>query len=77
MLLEYSLGELENLYEKTLEIISPSNKKSNYKCARYKPLTYIKDKYLNEVLKAGGYFDDNKKQSYQQNSKIFMILLRE
>ena len=75
MLLEYSLGELENLYEKTLEIISPSNKKSNYKCARYKPLTYIKDKYLNEVLKAGGYFDDNKKAKLpaeQQNIHDFI-----
>ena len=75
ILLEYNLGNLKNVYEETLNVISPSNKNSNYKCARYKPLTYIKEKYINEVLEAGGYFDENKRgklPSEQQNIHDFI-----
>ena len=74
-MLEYNLGNLKNVYEETLNVISPSNKNSNYKCARYKPLTYIKEKYINEVLEAGGYFDENKRgklPSEQQNIHDFI-----
>ena len=75
ILLEYKLGNLEKIYEETLAIISPSNKKSNYKCARYKPLTYIKEEFLNEVLMQGGYLNDDKKgklPSEQQNIHDFI-----
>ncbi len=75
ILLDYKLGDLEELYLNTLKIISPTNKQSSYKCARYKPLTYIQDKYLNEVLKEGGYFEEGKKNklpSEQQNIHDFI-----
>jgi len=62
VLLEYNLGNIEEIYKKTLKLISPENNKSEYKCARYKPLTYIKPECINEVLEAGGYFDDEKKR---------------
>lgn len=75
ILLEYNLGNIEEIYKKTLKLISPENNKSEYKCARYKPLTYIKPECINEVLEAGGYFDDEKKgklPSEQQNIHDFI-----
>ena len=44
-------------------------KKSNYKCARYKPLTYVKPEFLNEVLEAGGYNEEEKKSKLPQQQQ--------
>ena len=69
ILLTYDLGQIETIYKKTLSIISPGNENSNYKCARYKPLTYVKPEYLNDVLDAGGYSDDEKKNKIPQQQQ--------
>ena len=75
VLLEYELGSLEKIYKKTLEIISPGNDKSGYKCARYKPLTYVKPEFINEVLEKGDYKDQEKKNklpTQQENIHDFI-----
>ena len=69
VLLSYDLGEIENIYIETLKIISPGNEKSSFKCARYKPLTYVKPECLNEVLDAGGYNDEEKKNKLPQQQQ--------
>ena len=75
VLLEYNLGNLEEIYKNTLKLISPENENSEYKCARYKPLTYVKAECINEVLQEGGYLDDGKKgklPTEQQNIHDFI-----
>ncbi len=69
ILLTYDLDNIEDIYKKTLKIIAPGNEDSNYKCARYKPLAYIKPECLNEVLDAGGYNDDEKKNKLPQQQQ--------
>jgi superfamily II DNA or RNA helicase len=75
ILLEYKLGSIEKIYEDTLKIISPGNEKSGYKCARYKPLTYVKPEFFNDVLEAGGYNEEgskNKLPIQQENIHDFI-----
>ena len=75
ILLQYELGSIEKIYEETLKIISPSQDSSSYKCARYKPLTYVKPEFMNDVLEAGGYNDEGKKNKLplqQQNIHDFI-----
>ena len=75
ILMQYELGSIEKIYEKTLKIISPGNENSSYKCARYKPLTYVRPEFMNDVLEAGGYNDENKKNKLplqQQNIHDFI-----
>ena len=75
ILLQYELGSIEKIYEKTLKIISPGNESSGYKCARYKPLTYVRPEFINDVLEAGGYNDEGKKNKLpiqQQNIHDFI-----
>ena len=69
ILLTYDLGHIEEIYKETLSIIAPGNDKSNYKCARYKPLTYVKPECLNDVLEAGGYNDDERKNKLPQQQQ--------
>ena len=69
ILLTYDLGNIEDIYKRTLKIISPGNEESKYKCARYKPLTYVKPECLNEVLDAGGYNDEEKKNKLPQQQQ--------
>lgn len=69
ILLTYDLDNIEDIYKKTLKIIAPGNEDSNYKCARYKPLAYVKSECLNEVLDAGGYNDDEKKNKLPQQQQ--------
>ncbi|WP_075482652.1 helicase-related protein [Candidatus Pelagibacter communis] len=69
ILLTYDLDNIEDIYKKTLKIIAPGNEDSNYKCARYKPLAYVKPECLNEVLDAGGYNDDEKKNKLPQQQQ--------
>ena len=75
ILLQYELGSIEKIYEKTLKIISPGNESSGYKCARYKPLTYVRPEFINDVLEAGGYNEEGKKNKLplqQQNIHDFI-----
>ena len=75
ILLQYELGTIEEIYQKTLKIISPGNDASGYKCARYKPLTYVKSEFINEVLEAGGYNEEGQKNKLplqQQNIHDFI-----
>ena len=69
ILLTYDLDNIEDIYKKTLKIIAPGNEDSNYKCARYKPLAYVKPECLNEVLEAGGYNEDEKKNKLPQQQQ--------
>jgi superfamily II DNA or RNA helicase len=69
ILLTYDLDKIEDIYKKTLKIIAPGNEDSNYKCARYKPLAYVKPECLNEVLEAGGYNDEEKKNKLPQQQQ--------
>ncbi len=58
-----------------MKIISPGNESSGYKCARYKPLTYVRPEFINDVLEAGGYNDEGKKNklpTQQQNIHDFI-----
>ena len=69
------LDSIEEIYENTLKIISPGNEKSGYKCARYKPLTYVKPEFFNDVLEAGGYNEEgtsNKLPKQQENIHDFI-----
>ena len=75
ILLQYELGSIEEIYQKTLKIISPGNEASGYKCARYKPLTYVRPEFINEVLEAGGYNEEGKENKLplqQQNIHDFI-----
>ena len=75
ILLQYELGSIEKIYQKTLKIISPGNDASGYKCARYKPLTYVRPEFINEVLEAGGYNEEGKENKLplqQQNIHDFI-----
>ena len=75
ILLQYELGSIEEIYQKTLKIISPGNDDSGYKCARYKPLTYVKPEFINDVLEEGGYNEEGKKSKLplqQQNIHDFI-----
>ena len=75
ILLQYELGSIEKIYQKTLKIISPGNEASGYKCARYKPLTYVRPEFINEVLEAGGYNEEGKENKLplqQQNIHDFI-----
>ena len=75
ILLQYELGSIEEIYQKTLKIISPGNDASGYKCARYKPLTYVRPEFINEVLEAGGYNEEGKENKLplqQQNIHDFI-----
>ena len=75
ILMQYELGSIEKIYQKTLKIISPGNESSGYKCARYKPLTYVRPEFINDVLEAGGYNEEGKKNKLplqQQNIHDFI-----
>ena len=75
ILMEYELGSIEKIYEDTLKVISPGNENSGYKCARYKPLSYIRSEFLNDVLEEGGYNEEgtnNKLPIQQENIHDFI-----
>ena len=77
ILLTYDLDNIEDIYKKTLKIIAPGNEDSNYQCARYKPLAYVKPECLNEVLDAGGYNDDEKKNKLPQQQQNIHDFIKE
>lgn len=84
-LLEYPLGKLEEIYVKTLNIISPSEeyKKSmleqgigfnEYKAARYQPISYVKqgrEDHLKVKIEEAG-FEYNLFKGTQRNLSKFM-----
>ena len=75
ILLQYELGSIEDIYKKTLKIISPGSDASGYKCARYKPLAYVRPEFINDVLKEGGYNEEGKENKLplqQQNIHDFI-----
>ena len=75
--LQYELGSLENIYEKTLKIISPDKNNSGYKCARYKPLTYVKPEFIEEVLAEGNHNDlEEKKRLPKEQENIHDFIKR-
>lgn len=50
ILLTYKLNEIEEIYKNTLKLITPTSKDNKYKCARYKPISYVKPENLDEIL---------------------------
>ena len=75
IILDYDLKNLEKIYKKTIKLISPISEENQYKCSRYKPLTYIKPEFMDEILIRGGYENDERKKGLpkqQQNIADFM-----
>ncbi len=73
IILDYDLGELTELYESTLEKISPKNEKEKgFQGIRYKPVAYLKniEKYKRKIEETFG-SEELFKQS-QLNMAIFM-----
>ena len=75
VILDYDLKNLEEIYKKTIKLISPISKENQYKCSRYKPLTYIKPEFMDEILTRGGYDNEERNKGLpkqQQNIADFM-----
>jgi len=53
-ILEYKLGSLSDLYEETLEMISPDGGKGDFQGTRYKPINYILPDYKEAIAKRLG-----------------------
>lgn len=72
-ILEYNLGDLSDLYKKTLDIIAPDDADAGFIGARYKPTSYIKDfeKYKERIAKEMG-VDENLLKQTQVNLALFM-----
>lgn len=72
-IIEYSLDDLSDLYEKTLEIIAPEDIDEGFIGARYKPTSYIKnfEKYKDRIAKEMG-VDENLLRQTQINLAQFM-----
>lgn len=58
-LLTYELGNLSELYKRTLEMIAPEDETKGFQGVRYKSVTYIKDieKYKKQIEEAVGDID--------------------
>lgn len=69
-LLEYDLGELSDLYVKTLGNITGESS-AGFMGARYKPATYVKDR-KKFMEKYGEYLDETDLATAQQNLSQFM-----
>lgn len=72
-ILEYTLDDLSDLYEETLEIIAPEDEDKGFIGARYKPTSYIKnfEKYKDRIAKEMG-IDENLLRQTQINLAQFM-----
>ncbi len=72
-LLSYDLGDLFDLYNKTLSKLVENGVENGFVGARYKPTTYIKEDKRKDFLKEyGEYFDDKDLQTAQTNLAKFM-----
>lgn len=71
-ILEYKLGDIENLYIRTLSLISSEENNDSFKGTRYKPVTYLKDikKYKKKIEEEFGNFNMFKES--QNNISKFM-----
>lgn len=76
-LLEYDLGDLSELYEETLEVISPEDESEGFIGARYMPTSYIKDfeKYRDRIAKEMGVDENLLVQSQVELAKFMRRLL--
>ena len=74
--MEYGLGQLEELYIYTLEMIASKDGKKHFKATRYRPVTYLKDykKYQKPIEEEFGDFNLFK-NSQEQISKFMRRLL--
>jgi hypothetical protein len=63
-LLTFDLGNLTDLYDKTLDIIAPKSDLKEYTGARYKPTSYIKLKYITEIAERAGVEKELLKKTY-------------
>ena len=75
ILLTYNLNKIEGIYLNTLKLISPTSKEIKYKCSRYKPISYVKPIYIDQILARGGYDKDEVKPRLpkeQQNIADFI-----
>lgn len=75
ILLEYELNELKDIYENTLQLITPTSKENKYKCSRYKPISYVKPEFVDDILVKAGYDKDDIKPRLpkeQQNIADFI-----
>jgi superfamily II DNA or RNA helicase len=70
-LLDYDLGELTDLYSKTLSQLTGDGADEGFIGARYKPTTYLKDDKA-FLEKYGEYFDDTTLKTAQSNLSKFM-----
>lgn len=75
ILLTYELNQIEDIYENTLKLITPTSKENKYKCSRYKPISYVKPEFVDDILARGGYEKNEVKQRMpkeQQNIADFI-----
>lgn len=75
VLLEYDLGSIKEVYIKTLDLISPTSKDKKYNCARYKPISYVKPEFIDEITSRGDYDNEDgttRLPSAQQNIADFI-----
>jgi len=70
-MLEYDLGSLSALYEKTLEMISPEEGKGEFQGTRYKPVNYILPDYKAAIAKRLG-IEENLLRGTQTEVAMFM-----
>jgi ERCC4-related helicase len=83
MLLDYKLGDLRDLYIKTLEKISPQGKENKKKAkglvgARYKPVVYLKnfEKYKNYISQEIGDYELFKQSQVNIADLMRLLLVR-
>ena len=74
-LLTYDLGNLTDLYDKTLDIIAPKSDFKEYTGARYKPTSYIKLKYITEIAQRAGVEKELLKKTYENVDDFIKRLL--
>jgi superfamily II DNA or RNA helicase len=74
-LVEYDLGNLADLYDRTLDIIIPNSDKTEYVGARYKPTSYVKEKYLNDIAKRADVKPELLKKTYENIDDFIKRLL--
>jgi superfamily II DNA/RNA helicase len=75
VLLEYDLGSIKEVYIKTLDLISPTSIDKKYNCARYKPISYVKPEFIDEITSRGDYNNEDgttRLPSAQQNIADFI-----
>lgn len=70
-ILDYDLGSLSALYEKTLEMISPEEGKGEFQGTRYKPVNYVLPDYREAIAMRLG-IEENLLRGTQTEVAMFM-----